>query len=301
MRAAGFPLPKSRGSRLRRGRSGGAREPARPRPRAPPLGRRARRPGSGRPRSRRSPGPSRPNARRCRRRSGPCSPARARGGSWCRARRGSGRRPETSSPRGPSGRRRTSLRRRGGIARRRSRKAGRLRIAWAFDSRLRTVKIRFYGTKGYVEESSKAHTGHSAFVLEHEGFRLLCDFGAEPQGDAGEDPARRGLGLARPSGPRMGAVGRLRRAGLRLRGHARAAQGDAHPQPRPRLHGVGGRDRSLPTDAVPGHPFRALPVHGRADRRPRADGGVLGRHRRVRESRRRPSPAPTCTSATARL
>jgi ribonuclease BN (tRNA processing enzyme) len=44
------------------------------------------------------------------------------------------------------------------------------------------VRIRFYGTKGYVEESSKAHAGHSAFVLEHDGFRLLCDFGQNRKG-----------------------------------------------------------------------------------------------------------------------
>jgi ribonuclease BN (tRNA processing enzyme) len=44
------------------------------------------------------------------------------------------------------------------------------------------VRIRFYGTKGYVEESSKAHAGHSAFVLEDEGFRLLCDFGDNRRG-----------------------------------------------------------------------------------------------------------------------
>jgi ribonuclease BN (tRNA processing enzyme) len=44
------------------------------------------------------------------------------------------------------------------------------------------VNVHFYGTKGYVEESSKAHSGHSAFVLEHEGFRLLCDFGQNRKG-----------------------------------------------------------------------------------------------------------------------
>ena len=44
------------------------------------------------------------------------------------------------------------------------------------------MNIRFYGTKGYVEESSKAHAGHSAFVLEDEGFRLLCDFGDNRRG-----------------------------------------------------------------------------------------------------------------------
>ena len=42
--------------------------------------------------------------------------------------------------------------------------------------------LHFYGTKGYVEESSKAHLGHSAFVLESDGFRLLCDFGQNRKG-----------------------------------------------------------------------------------------------------------------------
>jgi ribonuclease BN (tRNA processing enzyme) len=44
------------------------------------------------------------------------------------------------------------------------------------------MRIRFYGTKGYVEESSRAHAGHSAFVLEENGFRLLCDFGENRKG-----------------------------------------------------------------------------------------------------------------------
>ncbi|MFN2386951.1 MAG: MBL fold metallo-hydrolase [Thermoanaerobaculia bacterium] len=39
------------------------------------------------------------------------------------------------------------------------------------------MKLRFYGTKGYVEEKSPTHAGHSAFTVEHEGFRLLCDLG----------------------------------------------------------------------------------------------------------------------------
>jgi ribonuclease BN (tRNA processing enzyme) len=42
--------------------------------------------------------------------------------------------------------------------------------------------LRFYGTKGYVEESSKSHAGHSAFVVEENGFRLLCDFGQNRKG-----------------------------------------------------------------------------------------------------------------------
>jgi len=44
------------------------------------------------------------------------------------------------------------------------------------------VRLQFYGTKGYVEESSRAHAGHSAFVVEAEGFRLLCDFGENRKG-----------------------------------------------------------------------------------------------------------------------
>jgi ribonuclease BN (tRNA processing enzyme) len=44
------------------------------------------------------------------------------------------------------------------------------------------VKLHFYGTKGYVEESSTAHAGHSAFIVEAEGFRLLCDFGENRRG-----------------------------------------------------------------------------------------------------------------------
>lgn len=44
------------------------------------------------------------------------------------------------------------------------------------------MRLQFYGTKGYVEESSRAHAGHSAFVLEEVGFRLLCDFGQNRKG-----------------------------------------------------------------------------------------------------------------------
>jgi len=44
------------------------------------------------------------------------------------------------------------------------------------------VRLHFYGTKGYVEESSRAHAGHSAFVVEENGFRLLCDFGENRKG-----------------------------------------------------------------------------------------------------------------------
>ncbi len=44
------------------------------------------------------------------------------------------------------------------------------------------MQLHFYGTRGYVEESSRSHTGHSAFTLEAEGFRLLCDFGQNRKG-----------------------------------------------------------------------------------------------------------------------
>jgi ribonuclease BN (tRNA processing enzyme) len=44
------------------------------------------------------------------------------------------------------------------------------------------VRLHFYGTRGYVPESSREHAGHSAFVLEAEGFRLLCDFGENRKG-----------------------------------------------------------------------------------------------------------------------
>ncbi|MEX0879370.1 MAG: MBL fold metallo-hydrolase [Thermoanaerobaculia bacterium] len=44
------------------------------------------------------------------------------------------------------------------------------------------MRLHFYGTKGYVDESSRAHAGHSAFVIETEGFRLLCDFGENRKG-----------------------------------------------------------------------------------------------------------------------
>ncbi len=44
------------------------------------------------------------------------------------------------------------------------------------------MRLHFYGTKGYVEESSREHSGHSAFVVEARGFRLLCDFGENRKG-----------------------------------------------------------------------------------------------------------------------
>jgi glyoxylase-like metal-dependent hydrolase (beta-lactamase superfamily II) len=44
------------------------------------------------------------------------------------------------------------------------------------------VKLTFFGSRGYVKESSPAHTGHSAFLVESAGFRLLCDFGENRRG-----------------------------------------------------------------------------------------------------------------------
>lgn len=44
------------------------------------------------------------------------------------------------------------------------------------------MRLHFYGTKGYVETRSRAHSGHSAFTVEEEGFRLLCDFGQNRKG-----------------------------------------------------------------------------------------------------------------------
>lgn len=44
------------------------------------------------------------------------------------------------------------------------------------------MRLRFFGTKGYVEESSPSHSGHSAFTIESDGFRLLCDFGENRMG-----------------------------------------------------------------------------------------------------------------------
>ena len=44
------------------------------------------------------------------------------------------------------------------------------------------MRLHFYGTKGYVDESSPEHSGHSAFTVEAEGFRLLCDFGENRRG-----------------------------------------------------------------------------------------------------------------------
>ena len=44
------------------------------------------------------------------------------------------------------------------------------------------MRLHFYGTKGYVDESSDAHAGHSAFTVEAGGYRLLCDFGQNRRG-----------------------------------------------------------------------------------------------------------------------
>ncbi len=44
------------------------------------------------------------------------------------------------------------------------------------------MRLHFYGTKGYVEEESAEHRGHSAFTITVRGFRLLCDFGQSHEG-----------------------------------------------------------------------------------------------------------------------
>jgi ribonuclease BN (tRNA processing enzyme) len=44
------------------------------------------------------------------------------------------------------------------------------------------VRLAFFGSRGYVEESSPSHAGHSAFTVEAGGFRLLCDFGENRRG-----------------------------------------------------------------------------------------------------------------------
>jgi ribonuclease BN (tRNA processing enzyme) len=44
------------------------------------------------------------------------------------------------------------------------------------------MKLTFHGTRGYVDASSPSHEGHSAFTIEEEGFRLLCDFGENRKG-----------------------------------------------------------------------------------------------------------------------
>lgn len=48
------------------------------------------------------------------------------------------------------------------------------------------MRLHFYGTKGYVEEKNRAHSGHSAFTIEFGGFRLLCDFGLNRKGLLGK-------------------------------------------------------------------------------------------------------------------
>ena len=90
--------------------------------------------------------------------------------------------------------------------------------------------LQFFGTKGYVEESSRGHSGHSAFVLEEAGFRLLCDFGQNRKGMLVEDPPRRHFPLARASRPRLGARGGDRRPGLRVGDHARDPGEAADPE-----------------------------------------------------------------------
>lgn len=44
------------------------------------------------------------------------------------------------------------------------------------------MRLHFYGTRGFVEEKSRSHSGHSAFTVETDRFRLLCDFGQNRKG-----------------------------------------------------------------------------------------------------------------------
>jgi ribonuclease BN (tRNA processing enzyme) len=44
------------------------------------------------------------------------------------------------------------------------------------------VRLEFFGTRGFVSESSRFHRGHSAILVEAGGFRLLCDFGQNRNG-----------------------------------------------------------------------------------------------------------------------
>jgi len=44
------------------------------------------------------------------------------------------------------------------------------------------MNLTFHGTRGYVDASSPTHQGHSAFTIEEDGFRLLCDFGENRKG-----------------------------------------------------------------------------------------------------------------------
>jgi ribonuclease BN (tRNA processing enzyme) len=48
------------------------------------------------------------------------------------------------------------------------------------------MRLRFFGTKGYVDATSPSHAGHSAFTVEAGGFRLLCDFGESWKGRLAE-------------------------------------------------------------------------------------------------------------------
>ena len=49
-----------------------------------------------------------------------------------------------------------------------------------------SVRLTFFGSRGYVEESSPTHEGHSAFAVDAGGFRLLCDFGRNRRGLLGK-------------------------------------------------------------------------------------------------------------------
>ena len=47
------------------------------------------------------------------------------------------------------------------------------------------MRLTFFGSRGYVEESSPSHFGHSAFAVDADGYRILCDFGENRRGMLG--------------------------------------------------------------------------------------------------------------------
>ena len=107
------------------------------------------------------------------------------------------------------------------------------------------MRLQFYGTKGYVEESSRSHAGHSAFVIESDGFRLLCDFGENRKGMLAKIRPDADLRFARAPGPRLGPLGGNRPARLRVGRDARAPEGAAAARPRRARASRDGLDRAL--------------------------------------------------------
>ena len=74
----------------------------------------------------------------------------------------------------------------------------------------RAVRLHFYGTKGYVPESSREHAGHSAFVLEAEGLSPPVRLRRQPQGDARRRSARTRSSFRTRTPTTPGACGRAR-------------------------------------------------------------------------------------------